>query len=127
MRRTLLVALGFAVLGTLPVLAADAPKPEGTYLKRAEAEIQEWTEQLKSIQARSEKGGEKTRKELAVRLKSVDAKLSGARKNLEQLRQEHAGTIKSVRETLEETLSDVKHDLSKLIEALNKNDKKEKS
>ena len=46
---------------------------------------------------------------------------------VEQLRSAHEGTLKSVRQTLEETLRDVKRDLGKLIDALNKNDKKEKS
>ncbi len=108
----LVVALiaGLCLLGPRPAWAAEADsrKAKESYLKKADADIQDWTAKLKSLQERSEKSGANSRHELDRQIKHLHENLEGLRKNIEDLRTSKAGTWKNLRNGLEEALRDVK-------------------
>ncbi len=117
--------LALALLMGAPIVGAqEATKTKESYTQKAEAEVQEWTAKLKSLQERSEKSGAKTRQELDKRLKVVEDGLNTARKNLDGMRASNEMTWKSFRKNLEEALSDVKHALRNAQAFFNKSEKK---
>ena len=78
-----MIALLLLPLGVTLCLASDTNKSQESYLKKAEGEVQEWTVKLKSLQARSENSGSKTRQQLDEQVKSVNEKLDSVRKKLD--------------------------------------------
>ena|SRR5579871_564190 len=127
MKRILAITVMLGIFGAGSIWA-DPVKPsdqtKASYLKKAESEIQEWTDKLKSLEEHSEKSGAETRQELEKRTKVADEKLAEARKKLDALRTSSEGTWKSLRKGLEDALRDVKHALKNAQSFFNKNEKK---
>jgi hypothetical protein len=101
-----------------------ADQTKASYVQKAEGEIQEWTEKLKSLQERSEKSGVKTREELDRRLSEVKHHLDVARKNLDELHSSGESAWTTLQKSLEEALGKVKRDYQKALSYFNKSEKK---
>jgi len=104
--------------------AKDQAQAKESYLKKADHEVQDWTNKIKSLEERSQNRGEKTREDLDRHVKAVNDHLAAARAKLEALRNSSTGAWNTMRHGLEEALDKVKHDYQKALSFFDKNENK---
>src|SRR5688572_26280017 len=126
MKSIFFLAASCALFFTLPLYSQEDPKNnKESYVRKAEREVQIWTEKLNKLQEKSQQKGTETRQELDEKVRLAEEKLAVARQKLEEVRGSSEEVWKNLRQDLDAALQDVKRAWKNAQMIFNKGETKE--